>query len=66
MYVTQEAVQAEIAYRHEHAHTAALVQEALAVAHRDHPSFLRRLLTRTPRAEHTQHKGARRATPALP
>jgi hypothetical protein len=48
MSITQEAIYAEINYRLERAHSAALVQEARE-ARRQRPSRLRRWLTRASR-----------------
>lgn len=60
---TQEAVQAEINYRLERAHKAALVTEAREAreARRQHPSRLRRWLTRS-----TDRPTIHRTTPVLP
>jgi hypothetical protein len=57
---SQEAVQAEINYRLERAHAAALTSEARE-ARRQHPTRLRRWLTRS-----TNRPTVRRTTPALP
>jgi hypothetical protein len=55
--ITQEAITAEINYRIERAHSAALVQEARE-ARRQHPSRLRRWLTRSnrPPVRHVAHR----------
>lgn len=57
---TQEAITAEINYRHERAQANAVAQQARKAARRNHPSLLRRLLTRSDRPP------ARRTTPVLP
>ena len=57
--ITQEFVTAEINYRRERAQASALAHEARKAA-RQHPSWIRRLLTRADRP------AVRRATPALP
>jgi hypothetical protein len=57
--ITQEAITAEINYRHERAQANAVVQQARKAARRNHPSLLRRLLTR-PERPPTRH-----TTPAL-
>ncbi|TDV53681.1 hypothetical protein [Actinophytocola oryzae] len=58
--LSQEVVTAEINYRLERARAAALAKEARAATRRDHPSRLRRWLTRPDRTP------VRRVTPALP
>lgn len=58
--ITQEAVQAEISYRLERAHDAALVSEARKANHQ-HRTRLRRWLTRSP-----ERPTMPRTTPALP
>ncbi len=57
--ITQEIVTAEINYRLERAHAAALVAEARA-ARKHRPSRVRRWLTRSERPQ------VRHATPVLP
>ena len=58
--ITQEIVTAEINYRLERAHAAALVAEVRAAARKQRPSRVRRWLTRSERPQ------VRHATPALP
>jgi len=58
--ITQEAITAEINYRHELAQAAALGREARKASRQNRPSLLRRLLTRSERPP------ARHTTPALP
>lgn len=59
MFTTQEAVTAEIDYRVERAQAGALRHEARE-ARGQHPSWVRRLFTRSERTP------VRRATPVLP
>jgi len=60
MITSQEVVKAEMNYRLERARFAALAREARKASHRQHPSRLRRWLTRSERPP------VRRVTPALP
>jgi hypothetical protein len=60
MITSQEVVQAEMNYRLERARFAALAREARKAGRRQHPSRLRRWLTRSERPP------VRRVTPALP
>lgn len=57
--ITQEVITAEVNYRLERAHAASLVREAREAARAQHPSRLRRWLTRSQPIR-------RRVTPALP